>query len=558
MAVETEGRAPPRLGGRFTVVDRLGDGGTAGVYLAWDQEQRRWCALKALHHRYLKDEEMRRRFSQEAQALAKLRHDHIATLLAHDESACPPYLVMELARCGSVMDWLKDHGAMPPRMASDVMIQVCQALAEAHATGIVHRDVKPHNFLLDDKGCCKLTDFGIARLTETTSFTATGSQIGTFSFMAPEQRSDTKSVDLRADVYSVGASLYTLLTARTSAELFVADQDDELLVDVATPLRDVIVRATRYKADERYPSVLELQAELEAARAALPPDPPGSPPLARPPEPLPLGPPKVLPAGRRFEDLEKSLALDPAHPVSSSTPRPDPEPRRKVVPYFMPARSEEAPVRTVATSGVPIAEFRTPPHLPSYLHPEAAASIRRAEEAAVQQRERSAQQAQAAATRRAPEPEADPGPGWERFALPLAAAMFLAVLLVGGVTAYGASAVGAAHRRTDDRRTRLVDTLVAESNVVYDLGGDRRVFEELYLRAVDRRSEDHVVSALAFVDQVEALSATRGPDAPPSESVQRLRDARSQYVDALRGWEAASTSVPGRFAVSAGLAQPPR
>ncbi|MEZ4241648.1 MAG: serine/threonine-protein kinase, partial [Myxococcota bacterium] len=248
-------RAPPRVGGRFAVVDQLGDGGTATVFLAWDTQERQWCALKTLQFRHLRDADIRRRFGQEAEALRSLVHPNIPRLVAYDGDATPPYMAMELARCGSTMDWVRDHGPMPPTLAGDVIFQVCEALATVHAAEMVHRDVKPHNVLFDDLGVCKLTDFGIARISDATSLTQTGSQIGTFSFMAPEQRTDTKSVDHRADIYSVGASLYTLLTGKTSAELFVADSDDAILAHVPDALRGLILKATRYRPEERYQTI---------------------------------------------------------------------------------------------------------------------------------------------------------------------------------------------------------------------------------------------------------------------------------------------------------------
>jgi serine/threonine protein kinase len=575
MGLEVEGRAPPRLGGgRFVVVELLGDGGTASVYLAWDGQEKRWCALKALHFKYLKDEDMRRRFAQEAQALSQLRHENITALFFHDDDASPPYLVMELARRGSMMDWVKENGPMPPAMAADVVFQVCQALAEAHAAGIVHRDVKPHNFLLDDSGRCRLTDFGIARLTETTSFTATGSQIGTFSFMAPEQRSDTKSVDLRADIYSVGASLYTLLTARTSAELFVADQDDDLLAAVPPPFRKVIIRSTRYKPDERYASVLELQTDLMNALSRLPPDASGYPPLVRPREPLPPGPPRTLPPGKRFEDLERSLALDTSQPTfvpgahAQRDATPEAEPRRKHVPYYMPARtSDEGALRAPAPPRPPPPpspagrverQDATPAPLPSYIDRSEIASITKAEAVAAQVRERQEQEAsQAAELRRIEAEQAAQGPGLERLVAPIAAAVLVVGLLVVSVVGYGAWSVRTTRAASELEASRFVDVLVAEGNVVYDLGGDRRMFEELYLRAVDERASDHMGSAVAFVSQVDALTTDRDISGASEQSVRRLQAARAAYLDALGGWQGASTSIPGRLAVQVGLATPP-
>jgi serine/threonine protein kinase len=572
MGLELEGRPPPRLGGgRFVVADLLGDGGTASVYLAWDVQERRWCALKALHNKYLSDDDMRRRFAQEAQALLQLRHENIPKLFFHDEEASPPYLVMELARCGSTMDWLKENGPMPPSMAADIVFQVCQALAEAHAAGIVHRDVKPHNFLLDDEGRCRLTDFGIARLTETTSFTATGSQIGTFSFMAPEQRSDTKSVDLRADVYSVGASLYTLLTARTSAELFVADQDDDLLSAVPVVFRKVIIRATRYKPDERYASVLDLQTDLMNALSRIPPEQSGYPPLVRPRDPLPAGPPRALPPGRRFEDLERSLALDTNQPtfvpdakakaaLREELDRPA-EPR--ALGYRMPPRpSDEGALRPtplprpVADRAAP--DRGVPPGLPSYIADSEIAQLQRAEVVAEQKRARDQQAVVDAAAESARRAEADSEstPAFERVVGPLLVVALLVVAAVVGLTGYGAWSVRGAREAAQVESARFVDVLVVDANVVYDLGGDRRVFEELYLRATDG-SDDHMLSALAFVSQVDGLVEGQEVTADAEPRVRRLQGARAQYLQSIDRWQGASRGIPGRLAVAVGLATAP-
>jgi serine/threonine protein kinase len=569
MGLELEGRAPPRLGGgRFIVADSLGDGGTASVYLAWDNLESRWCALKALHNKYLKDDDMRRRFAQEAHALAQLRHENIPALYFHDDEASPPYLVMELARCGSTMDWIKEHGPMPPAMAADVMFQVCQALAEAHAAGIVHRDVKPHNFLLDDQGRYRLTDFGIARLTETTSFTATGSQIGTFSFMAPEQRSDTKSVDQRADLYSVGASLYTLLTARTSAELFVADQDDDLLAAVPPVFRKVIIRATRYKPDERYASVLELQTDLMCALSRIPPEQTGYPPLVRPRDPLPAGPPRALPAGKRFEDLEKSLGLDVNQPTFVPDKRtraaalredtPDADRRKAAAPYYMaPRPSDEGALRS--HSGRSPTDRPASAGLPSYIADSEIASLTKAEVVAAQQRQREQDATEHAAdVRRAEELTEAQSSGLERWIVPVAGGLLALGLLVLGLVGFGAWKVRDARANASAEADRLVDVLVAEGNVVYELGGDRRVFEELFLRATDERTPAHMSSAIAFVSQLDALAADRSLTAETEPRIRRLQGARTTYLESIDDWQARATSVPGSLAVAVGLATAPR
>lgn len=560
MAGEPQGRPPPRMGGgRFQVVDTLGDGGTATVYLAWDGDGGRWCAIKALHHKFLRDDDMRRRFAQEAVALDLLKHPNVPALLAQGQDAIPPYMVMELARCGSTMDWVRDNGPMPPSMAADVIFQVCEALAEAHAMGIVHRDVKPHNFLLDDEGRTKLTDFGIARVSDHTSMTMTGSQMGTFSFMAPEQRSDTKSVDHRADIYSVGASLYTLLTAKTSAELFVADKDDELIADVNPVFHEVVLRATRYKPEERYASVLELQTDLMNALSRIPPAQESYPPLVRPRDPLPDGPPKVLPPGRRFLDLERSLALDLNQPTFIPGPderaRLEPEasdegqsplaPPRKVIPYFMPAR----------TASPPPGEPRS--GIPAYVDDSEVGGLQRQEDARERARleeEVKEQVLRAQADAVPPPPEDDTR---QRALVALTGAVLVAMLIFLLVLGVGSSWVNGARRASVIAADGLTAALEVDAAVVYELRGDRRTFEDIYQRYLDGDGAERLEAALAFVRALDGVVAAGGVEPVAEPKVRRLQAARDEYLRARDAWEATAATFPGSLSVSVGLARAP-
>ncbi|MEQ1508531.1 MAG: protein kinase, partial [Myxococcota bacterium] len=526
--------------------------GTATVYLAWDAQERSWCALKVLQFRHLQDPETRRRFTQEAEALERLEHPNIPRLIAHDPAATPPYMAIELARCGSAMDWVREHGPMTPAVAAHVVIQVCEALIVVHDSGIVHRDVKPHNFLLDEHAVCKLTDFGIARVTDHTSLTATGSQIGTFSYMAPEQRTDTKSVDHRADIYSVGASLFTLLTGRTSAELFVADRDDELLAELPAEFREIVLRATRYKADDRYPSIGELQRDLGSALARLRPGSADYAPLLGEVAPLPAGPPRLLPPGLRFPDLERSMALDGANPTF--VPADDraielllgPSPK-KVMPYFMPERD------------------RTPPtdhQSPSYLDPASRtpAGPRSAPRPVAVEIGVEPARDDGAPSEAAPTASTEPGP--ERARLPwlgiAATGMYgllaLAVLTtLAGAVQVSRSVKGAVHAAHD-----LTEALRTESSVVYDVGGDRSEFERIYQEYLDAPdTRVRLDRALAFVDTLDRAVAEGQVSSGSQAQVRRLQDARDGFVDARDAWSEAATGFPGNLAVLAGLAPAP-
>ncbi|HHO52094.1 MAG TPA: serine/threonine protein kinase [Deltaproteobacteria bacterium] len=541
----SQGRPLPQLEGRFLIVDRLGDGGTATVYLSWDSKNQNWCALKLLLHKYAEDEEMRRRFTQEAEALKLLAHPNIPHLIHHDPDSEPLFMVMELARNGSAMDWVRNNGAMPPCVAANVIFQVCQALAEAHAAGIVHRDVKPHNVLLDDDGICKLTDFGIARMFDSTSLTKTGSQIGTFSFMAPEQRSDTKSVDHRADIYSVGASLYTLLTGRTSAELFVASLDDELLADVHPALREVILKATQYRPEDRHASVLILQAELMDALHQVGPPISELPPLVQRREPLPRRPPPTLPPHKEFPEIDKSLgAWQPPLPpeprlletpsregilptsLSSSpglTPAPPEErPRGHIVlPYTMPKRPQ--PILYLPTP--------TPPSRSVELTP------------------------------RGPTPRAR---SWVR---PLLAILINGALWLSAIAAFttlatvlwGAWSVHVARLDTHDALFDLTESLQTEVGVAYQVQGDQHEFEAIYERYSASTGAARQQAALDFVaaldEAVAGDDALVGAGALPQ--VRKLQGARDGYLEARETWTHLSGRFPGVIAVWMGLVDAP-
>jgi len=547
MSADTRGgRVLPRLGGgRFVVCDHLGDGGTAGVYLAWDNETGQWTALKAMLHAHLKDAEMRQRFRAEAQTMALLDHPHVARILFHDMDAMPPYLVMELARCGSAMAWVKKHGPMPASLAVDVLVQMCEALHTAHEAGVVHRDVKPHNFLLDDQGVCKLTDFGIARVDDHTSMTATGSQIGTFSFMAPEQRSDTKRVDKRADVYALGSSLYTLLTARTSAELFIAEDDPGILEQVPLPFQPVLIKACQYQPDDRYPDVLAFQTDLLSGLSRLPSEEGDYPPLVQATEPLPPGPPPELPAGVRFDDLNKCLALDvdqPTYVPKGPVPELQPPPQQPAQPaYQMAPRAQQSPPGAMGA-------------LPSYLDPTEVAKEKRMEEAfaasKVKHEVEKAARARAEVKRRQTAP---PSRALE-IGMAIVGVLVAGVLLVVGS---GAGHVWWTASATSTASDRFTSVLHSESAVVYELGGERR-FEQLYQEYTDAQGPERIAAAVAFADALEREMSHRAMLNPRvKDRAERILEARDAYAEAYDSWRAAARGFPGSLAVGIGVASGP-
>ena len=263
----------------------------AQVYQAYDHRLKVWRAVKILLPEYVKRKKIRQRFLTEAQAMARLEHRHIVRVYDVGEDGQDCYIIMELVDGGAIEDWLARNGFMPPRLAVKCLLDMCEGIGVAHSMGIIHRDIKPHNVLVDRTGVCKVTDFGIAQLRDDDgAMTRTGTVMGTLGYMAPEQRSDSKSIDERADVYSLGASLFTMLTSRTSMDLFAADRDSSILEGVDESLREVISTATRYDPNERYASTAELAEALRTALETLPEDPPDTPRLAEPDRAIPAAP----------------------------------------------------------------------------------------------------------------------------------------------------------------------------------------------------------------------------------------------------------------------------
>ena len=261
----------PLGNGRYDLREVLGAGGMATVYRAYDQRLQCERAIKVLAPALSERTSIRNRFIAEARMMARLQHPNIVHVdeVVYDEG--PVYMVMEMVRRGSLMDILRHNGPMPPRLASAVLQPVLAALAVAHQAGIIHRDIKPHNILMTETGIPKLTDFGIAQIGgTTTSHTRTNTMMGTLAYMAPEQRSSARRVDARSDVYSVGATFFTLATLKEPHDIFAQELQSELMAGVHEELAAFIRNATRYKPEERYQSARDMLAALRAVHPRLP------------------------------------------------------------------------------------------------------------------------------------------------------------------------------------------------------------------------------------------------------------------------------------------------
>ncbi|MBM4368516.1 MAG: serine/threonine protein kinase, partial [Deltaproteobacteria bacterium] len=238
-------------------------------------------AIKILSPAFSQRPALRRRFLSEAQTMATLEETHVVRLFDMGEDGDRVFIVMELVEGGSLVDRVKAHGPLPPRMACEVVISLCESLQGAHDNSVIHRDIKPHNVLLTRNGDIRITDFGIAQVQHENEpgMTRTGAVLGTWGFMAPEQKSNAKQVDARADIYSCGATLWSLLKNDTPPELFMSEAEPEWFEGIPEALVEVIRKATRYRREERYPTARSMADALRLVLPLLPDDPDDTPSL---------------------------------------------------------------------------------------------------------------------------------------------------------------------------------------------------------------------------------------------------------------------------------------
>jgi eukaryotic-like serine/threonine-protein kinase len=201
------------LDGRYAVTARLAYGGMATVYLAMDTRLDRQVALKVMHAELARDDEFVRRFIGEAKSVARLSHQNVVAVFDQGSDGPFLYLAMEYVPGRTLKEVLRERGRFPPAAALDIMTGVLDGLAAAHASGIVHRDVKPENVLLTADGRLKVADFGLARAQAAAGHTRAGLLIGTVAYLPPEQVTGD-STGPRSDVYSAGVVLFELLTGR--------------------------------------------------------------------------------------------------------------------------------------------------------------------------------------------------------------------------------------------------------------------------------------------------------------------------------------------------------
>jgi beta-lactam-binding protein with PASTA domain/predicted Ser/Thr protein kinase len=265
--------------GRYRITRKLGAGGMATVYLAEDQELGRRVAIKILNERHANDEQFVERFRREAKNAAGLSHPNVVSVYDRGEAEGTYYIAMEYVEGRTLKDLIVRRGPSPIPIAIDYTRQILQALRFAHRAGIVHRDIKPHNVIVDSEGRVKVADFGIARA-GTSQMTEAGSIIGTAQYLSPEQARGAP-VDQTSDLYSVGILLYELLTGtvpfngETPVEIAMKhlsqtpEPPSSHRPDVPHDLDLVVVRALSKDPAERYQSAEEMDADLDRVARGL-------------------------------------------------------------------------------------------------------------------------------------------------------------------------------------------------------------------------------------------------------------------------------------------------
>jgi eukaryotic-like serine/threonine-protein kinase len=264
------------IDGRYRVLRRLGSGGMADVYLVEDQQLGRRVALKLLYHRLAEDEQFVERFRREASSAASLQHPNIVGIFDRGEWDGTYYIAMEYVEGRTLKDIVRERGPAPPDAAADVVLQILRAARFAHQRGVVHRDIKPQNVLIDEEGRIKVADFGIARA-GASDMTETGSVMGTAQYLSPEQ-AQGRPVDARSDLYSIGIVLYEMLTGRVpfdaeSPVTVALKQVSEAPmlpreIDPAIPpaLEGVVLRALEKDPAHRFANADEFIEALHRAR----------------------------------------------------------------------------------------------------------------------------------------------------------------------------------------------------------------------------------------------------------------------------------------------------
>ncbi|MTH52695.1 Stk1 family PASTA domain-containing Ser/Thr kinase [Bacillus mangrovi] len=265
-----------RISGRYRILEVIGGGGMANVYLAQDMILERKVAVKVLRFDFANDEDFIRRFRREAQSTTSLDHPNIVSIYDVGEEKGIYYIVMEYVAGTTLKQYIQNHAPLHPAEALDIMLQITSAIAHAHENYIVHRDIKPHNILINHDGTVKVTDFGIAMALSSATITHTNSVLGSVHYLSPEQARGGLATK-KSDLYSLGIVLYEMLTGRVpyDGESAVSIALKHLQSETPSPERwnpsipqsmsNAIMKAMAKDPFHRYESAEEMGEDLRTA-----------------------------------------------------------------------------------------------------------------------------------------------------------------------------------------------------------------------------------------------------------------------------------------------------
>lgn len=263
------------ISGRYKILQLIGGGGMSNVYLAHDIILNRDVAIKILRYDLSNEEELHRRFQREALSATSLTNPNIVSIYDVGEDEEMHYIVMEYIKGKTLKQYIQEFSPLSAARSIHIMKQLTSAIAHAHENGIIHRDIKPQNILMDEEGNVKITDFGIATSLGATSFTQTNSVIGTVHYLSPEQARGGLAT-MKSDIYALGIVLYELLTGELpfSGESAVsialkhlqAETPSVREFDASIPqsVENIVLKATAKDANHRYNSAEEMEADLDS------------------------------------------------------------------------------------------------------------------------------------------------------------------------------------------------------------------------------------------------------------------------------------------------------
>ena len=266
------------LGDRYEIIEEVGVGGMAKVYKALDTVLNRYVAVKVLKNEYMEDQDFLRKFAMEAQSAASLTHANIVSVFdvgsSYVDGRKYNYIVMEYVDGKTLKDIIDEKQILPIEDIVNYGVQIASALECAHKNGIIHRDIKPHNMLIDKSNNLKATDFGIARISSSATLTYTSTVLGTVHYISPEQAKG-KFIDEKSDIYSLGVVLYQMATgevpfdAPNAVGIALKHIQDPLVPpiklrhDLPKGLNDIIVKAMAKDPNDRFKSATELKEMLK-------------------------------------------------------------------------------------------------------------------------------------------------------------------------------------------------------------------------------------------------------------------------------------------------------